>query len=306
MRKPLRRTVAGAAIIAFALVASACGSGDDGGTKDGPAVKIGSANFSESALVAEIYAQALEADGYSVERKLNTGNREIYAPALESGELDLIPEYIGSILTYLGGTASSDSDKTYAELQSAWEPAGIEVLDYAPAQDKNGFAVTQATADSLGLTKVSDLASANGTLVLGGPPECPEREFCLKGLESVYGLDFAEFRPLDAGGPITVAALEGNEIQVGLMFTSDGTILAKGFVLLEDDKALQPSENIAPAVRKAIIDEYGDDFSKVLNAVSLELTTTELISLNKLVGIDGEDPETVAAEWLKAAGIVSS
>jgi osmoprotectant transport system substrate-binding protein len=306
MRKPLRRTVAGAAIIAFALVASACGSGDDGATKEGPAVRVGSANFSESALVAEIYAQALEADGYSVERKLNTGTREIYAPALETGELDLIPEYIGSILTYLGGTASPSSDETYADLQAAWEPAGIEVLDYAPAQDKNGFAVTQATADSLGLEKVSDLAAANGTLVLGGPPECPEREFCLKGLESVYGLEFAEFRPLDAGGPITVAALEGDEIQVGLMFTSDGTILAKGFVLLEDDKALQPSENIAPAVRKDIIDEYGDEFAKVLNAVSAKLTTTELISMNKLVTIDGEDPEAVAADWLTQNGIVNS
>jgi osmoprotectant transport system substrate-binding protein len=306
MRKPLRRTVAGAAIIAFALLAAACGSGDDGGTKEGPAIKIGSANFSESALVAEIYAQALEADGYSVERKLNTGSREIYAPALESSELDLIPEYIGSMLTYLGGTASSDSDTTYADLQAAWEPAGIQVLDYAPAQDKNGFAVTQETADELGLSTVSDLAAANGTLVLGGPPECPEREFCLKGLESVYGLEFEEFRPLDVGGPITVAALEGDEIQVGLMFTSDGTILAKGFVLLEDDKGLQPSENIAPAVRKDIVDAYGDDFVAALNAVSENLTTTELISMNKLVGIDGEDPETVAAEWLAATGIVSS
>ena len=300
MRKPLRRIIAGAAIVAFALIASACGSGGDE-----PTVTIGSANFSESALVAEIYAQTLEANDYDVERKLNTGNREIYAPALESGELDLIPEYIGSILTYLGGTASSNSDETYAAVQAAWEPAGIQVLDYAPAQDKNGFAVTQATADALGLSTVSDLAGVNGTLVLGGPPECPEREFCLQGLESVYGLEFAEFRPLDAGGPITVAALEGDEIQVGLMFTSDGTILAKGFVLLEDDKALQPSENIAPAVRSEIIDAYGDDFANALNEVSAKLTTTELIALNKLVGIDGQDPETVAAEWLAAIGVVS-
>ena len=303
MRKLRRRTIAGAAIVAFALIAAACGSGGDGEAKDGPTIKIGSANFGESALVAEIYAQTLEAEGYPVERKLNTGNREIYAPALESGELDLLPEYIGSILTYLGGTATSNSDETYAALQAAWEPAGIQVLDYAPAQDKNGFAVTQATADSLGLAKVSDLAAVNGTLVLGGPPECPEREFCLKGLESIYGLEFAEFKPLDAGGPITVAALEGDEIQVGLMFTSDGTILAKGFVLLEDDKALQPSENLAPAVRSEIVEAYGDDFVEALNKASLKLTTTELVSLNKLVGIDGEDPETVVADWLTAAGI---
>jgi osmoprotectant transport system substrate-binding protein len=253
--------------------------------------------------VAEIYAQALESEGYQVERKLNIGSREIYAPALEAGELDLIPEYIGTMLTYLGGTASPDSAETHAALQAAWESKGIEVLDFAPAQDKNGFVVTRATAESLSLAKVSDLAAHNGTLVLGGPPECPEREFCLQGLESVYGLSFAEFRPLDVGGPITVAALEGDEIQVGLMFTSDGTIVAKDFVLLEDDKGLQPAENLAPAVRSEIIEAYGDKFAETLQKVSAQLTTAELTAMNKLVGIDGVDPETAATDWLKAVGV---
>jgi osmoprotectant transport system substrate-binding protein len=303
MRTHARRTIAGATIVAFALIAAACGSGDDGGTIEGPTITIGSANFSENALVAEIYAQALESEGYQVERKLNIGNREIYAPALEAGELDLIPEYIGTMLTFLGGTASPDSAETHAALQAAWESKGIEVLDFAPAQDKNGFVVTRATAESLGLAKVSDLAAHNGTLVLGGPPECPEREFCLKGLESVYGLSFAEFRPLDVGGPITVAALEGNEIQVGLMFTSDGTIVAKDFVLLEDDKGLQPAENLAPAVRSEIIEAYGDKFAETLKKVSSKLTTAELTAMNKLVGIDGQDPEQVATDWLKAMGV---
>ncbi len=305
MRTHARRTIAGAAIAAFALIAAACGSGGDGGTIEGPTITIGSANFSENALVAEIYAQALEADGYQVERKLNVGNREIYEPALESGELDLVPEYIGTMLTFLGGAASSDSDETHAALRVALEPKGLTVLDYAAAQDKNGFVVTRATADELGVAKVSDLAAFNGTLVLGGPPECPERAFCLKGLEDVYGLSFQEFRPLDAGGPITVAALEGDEIQVGLMFTSDGTILAKDFVLLEDDKGLQPAENLAPVVRAEIVDAYGDGLGETLNKVSSRLTTVELVSLNKFVGIDGEDPETVAAEWLKAIGVTS-
>jgi osmoprotectant transport system substrate-binding protein len=302
MRNIHRRTIAGAAIAAFALIAAACGSGGSG-TTDGPPIVIGSANFSENALVAEIYAQTLEAEGYQVERKLNVGSREIYAPALEAGELDLVPEYIGSALTYLGGTSSTDPATTYERLQAAWAPMGIEILDYAGAQDKNGFVVTQATADELGVAKVSDLAAYNGTLVLGGPPECPNREFCLKGLESVYGLSFQEFRPLDVGGPITVAALEGDEIQVGLMFTSDGTILAKGFVLLEDDKLLQPSENLAPVIRSEVIETYGDGIADALKPVSEKLTTTELIAMNKAVGIDGEDPETVAADWLKTAGI---
>ena len=238
-----------------------------------------------------------------MERKLNIGSREIYAPALEAGELDLIPEYIGTMLTYLGGTPSPDSAETHAALQAAWESKGIDVLDFAPAQDKNGFVVTKATAEALGLANVSDLAAHNGTLVLGGPPECPEREFCLKGLESVYGLSFAEFRPLDVGGPITVAALEGNEIQVGLMFTSDGTIVAKDFVLLEDDKGLQPAENLAPAVRSEIIEAYGDKFAETLKKVSSKLTTAELTAMNKLVGIDGQDPEQVATDWLESIGV---
>jgi osmoprotectant transport system substrate-binding protein len=303
MRTHARRTIAGATIVAFALIAAACGSGDDGGTVEGPTITVGSANFSENALVAEIYAQALESEGYQVERKLNIGSREIYAPALEVGELDLIPEYIGTMLTYLGGTASPDSAETHAALQAAWESKGIEVLDFAPAQDKNGFVVTRATAESLSLAKVSDLAAHNGTLVLGGPPECPEREFCLQGLESVYGLSFAEFRPLDVGGPITVAALEGDEIQVGLMFTSDGTIVAKDFVLLEDDKGLQPAENLAPAVRSEIIEAYGDKFAETLKKVSSKLTTAELTAMNKLVGIDGQDPEQVATDWLNSIGV---
>jgi osmoprotectant transport system substrate-binding protein len=285
-------------VVAFALIAAACSS--DEGTIDGPTITVGSANFSESALVAEIYAQALEAEGYSVERKLNVGTREIYKPALESGELDLVPEYIGTMLDFLvEDQASSDSAATHAALQEAWAPLGITVLDYAEAQDRNGTAVTRETAESLGLALTSDLAEYNGTLVLGGPPTCPERVSCLIGYTDTYGLDFAEFKPLDAGGPITVTALESGEIDVAVMFTSSGVILAKDFVLLEDDLGLQPAENLAPAVRTEIVDAYGNRFKDVLNAVSSALTTEELIALNKRVEIDGEDPDKVATSWLE-------
>jgi osmoprotectant transport system substrate-binding protein len=291
----MKRKALTAIVVVIGLVATACSSDK--------AIKIGSANFSESALVAEIYAQALEAEGFSVERKLNIGTREIYRPALESGELDLVPEYIGTMLTNLGGTASSDSAATHAALQTAWEPAGITVLDFAPAQDKNGLVVTKATADEFGFAKTSDLAAANGTLVLGGPPECPRREFCLIGLQDVYGLDFAEFKPLDVGGPITVTALESGEIDVAVLFTSSGVILAKDFVLLEDDRGLQPADNLAPAVRTEVVDTYGSRFTEVLNAVSAVLTTEELIALNKAVEIDGDDPDRIAAQWLAANGL---
>ena len=291
-----RSGVLGAIVLALALLAAACGSGEDAVT-DGPTITIGSANFSENALVAEIYAQVLEDKGYSVERNLNVGARDVYGAALESGELDLVPEYVGSALSFKGGTPTADSAATAQALRDAWEANGITVLDPAPAQDKNGIVVRQDTADALGLSKVSDLA-AHPDLIFGGPPECPEREFCLIGLQDVYGLSFAEFKPLDVGGALTVAALEGDEIQVALLFTSDGVIAAKGFVLLEDDQGLQPAENLTPVIRQEIVDAYGDALVDALNEISAELTTGELSEMNRRIGIDGDDPEQVAADWI--------
>jgi osmoprotectant transport system substrate-binding protein len=311
--------VLGAILVALALLTAACGSGEDTGTDngttettaaatetteadvitDGPTITVGSANFSENVLVAEIYAQVLETAGYPVERNLNVGNREIYAEALESGDLDLLPEYVGTALLFLGGTPTADSAATATALGEAWAGAGIAVLDPAEAQAKNGIVVRQDTAAELGLSKISDLA-AHTDLVFGGPPECPQREFCLIGLESVYGLSFAEFKPLDVGGALTVAALEGDEIQVAVLFTADGVIGAKDFVLLEDDMALQPADNLIPVIRQEILDAYGDALSAALNAVSAELTTDGLREMNRLIGIDGEDTEQVAADWIAA------
>jgi len=303
MRIRLRRGAIGAILLSVALVAAACGSGGGTGTKQGPTITVGSANFSESALLAEIYAQALEHAGYPVARNLNVGNREVYFKALESGDLSLVPEYIGSLTTFLGGTATSDSTATYDTLKQLLDAKGLTAAAYAPAQDKNGIVVRKDTAEKLGLSKVSDLAAHNGELVFGGPPECPNREFCLVGLQDVYGLQFADFKPLDVGGPLTVAALEGDEIQVALLFTSDGVIAAKGFVLLDDDKGLQPAENVTPVLRKDILDAYGDDLVKTLDSVSVLMTTSELTALNKRVGFDGEDPDKVAADWLAGKGI---
>jgi len=288
--------------IAVALVATACSSGD--GSQDGTTIVIGSANFGESELIAEIYAQALEAKGFTVERKFNVGTRDVYAPALESGELHLVPEYVGSALTYLGGDATSDVEMTTDALRAAWAPKGISVLDPAPAQDKNGFVVTKETANSLGAVNVSDLSAVNGSLILGGPPECPDRAFCLIGLQDTYGLTFASFRPLDAGGSLTVTALKEGEIDVGLLFTTDGAIAAEGFVLLNDDKGLQPAESVVPAIATAIVAEYGDEIEVVLNAVSAKLTTEGLTEMNRLVGYVGDDPVQVATNWLKDNGLV--
>ncbi len=296
MRKRFRSRVAGAALMAFALIAAACGSGDDS------TITVGSTNFGEQLIVGEIYASVLEAEGFDVERKFNLGAREVVNPALKSGEIDLLVEYTGTLLTFEGGTSSTDSQQTWNDLKTTLEGVGLVAYDYAPAQDKNGIVVTAETANTLGLSKVSDLAQYNGELVFGGPPECPNREFCLIGLQSVYGLQFASFQPLDVGGPLTVTALEGGEIDVGLLFTSDGIIAAKGFVLLEDDLDLQPAENIVPVTNEETADAYGAELADVLNNVTSKLTTAELQELNRRYGEDASDPTALAKEWLAANG----
>ena len=306
MRRAFRFRVIGAALLAFALLAAACGdSGSGGDVPDGPTIKVSSFNFGESQILAEIYAQVLEGNGYPVDRQLNLGAREIMLPALENGDIDLVPEYIGTLLTFLGGTASSDSAATHADLITAAEEKGITMAGYTPAQDKNGLVVTAAFASENNVATTSDLVQFNGNLNFGGPPECPTREFCLIGLEEVYGLDFAEFKPLDVGGPLTVAALEGGEIEVGLLFTSDGVIAAKNFVLLDDDQGLQPAENIAPAVRQDIVDAYGSAMVDLLDSVSDEISQEALTEMNRQAGVDQEDPADIAQAWLVDNGFLS-
>jgi osmoprotectant transport system substrate-binding protein len=302
MRKLFRNRALGATLVALALVAAACGSGEDSADRDGPTIVVGSTNFGEQEILGEIFAQALENAGYSVETKFQLGARDVVNPALKDGQIDLMVEYTGTLLTFEGGTSTTDSAGTHADLVANLAGKGITVLDYAPAQDKNGFVVTAETAAEYGLTKVSDLAAQNGNLVLGGPPECPERDFCLIGLEGVYGLDFKSFQPLDVGGPLTVAALDGGEIDVGLLFTSDGVIAAKGYVLLEDDMLLQPADNIVPVMRTETLDEYDSSLSDLLNEVAAEITTAELSELNKRFGLDAEDADALAREWLADKG----
>ena len=249
--------------IVAALVASACGGAGTGGTK--PAITIGSTNFSEQLVLGELYSQVLEANGYTVTRKFNL-------PALQSGQIDLEADYLATLLAFVDKTAtgSTDPKQTLATLQKALTSKGVTVLDYAPAVDQNGFVVTKATADKLKLAKLSDLAPVGNQLVLGGPAECPNREFCAQGLKTKYGITFKDFKALDTGGPLTVQALVGGQIDVGLLFTSDATIAVRGFVLLDDDKQLQLSDNVAPVVRNDYLTKAGDDFKKTINSIAAE------------------------------------
>jgi osmoprotectant transport system substrate-binding protein len=267
---------------------------------------MGSANFPEQVILGELYAQMLEANGYTIERHLNLGSREVVAPALESGQLDMYPEYLATALAFVTkdpSKASADPTATARALQEAWGPKGITVLDYSPAVDTNGFVVTKDTADKNKLAKMSDVAAVSKDLVMGGPPECPQRPFCLIGLKDTYGIEFKEFKPLDAGGPLTVAALDAGEIDVGLLFTTDPNITLKNLVLLEDDKKLQLADNVAPVVRTDILNR-APDLRDLTGRVSKTLTTADLTDLNKQVGIDRKDAKDVAGAYLRQKQLI--
>jgi osmoprotectant transport system substrate-binding protein len=293
------------AFAVFALISGACGGGGIGPAEK-PTIRIASFNFSESVILAELYGQILESNGYKVDRKLNLGNRELVFPALEKGEIDFVPEYLATVLAFATKSATKvgDAATAHAQLQDALKSRGLAVLDFARAVDTNAFVVTKATADKFRLKKMSDLAPVAGQLILGAPPECPQRPFCIQGLQQTYNIRFKEFKPLDAGGPLTVAAVEAGQVDVGLLFSTDAAITAKGFVLLEDDKKLQAADNVAPVVRQELLDKAGDDLRRHANAISAKLTTEELTNLNKLVGIDRKEPRAVAGDWLKQNGLV--
>jgi osmoprotectant transport system substrate-binding protein len=296
-------------VVLAALALAACGSSNDTATP-GKAVVVGSAPFSESVIVAYMYRGALQADGYQVTVRKGLGQREIYLPALQKGGkdngIDLVPEYVGTLLEFVNknaGEASGDLEATVTKLRSRLETMGLTALTPSPAADQNAFAVTKATADKYKLKKLSDLAPVAGQLTLGAGPECPARPFCQPGLEKTYGLKFKSFRVLDSGGPKTMEALSSGDIDVGLVFSSDGGVAARNLVVLEDDKKLQTVDNIVPAIRVDVVD---DTIRKDLNKVSAALNTDDLIQLNKRADVDKADPEALAGEWLQQHGFTKS
>jgi osmoprotectant transport system substrate-binding protein len=271
---------------------------------DRGSITVGSADFDENEIVASMYAEVLEDAGYTVDRQFLFGNRELYFSALEGGDLDLVPEYIGSAVVFLSGgdmEPTDDAGETTDMLRELVAEEGLEVLEPADATNANGFVVTAETAEEYDLAAISDLEGVSEELVLGGPPECPERPLCLLGLQEVYGLDFAEFQPLDVGGPVTVQALADGDIDVGLLFTTDESIAINDWVLLEDDQGLQPAENLVPVIRADVVN---DEIRDLLNAISDALTTEDLTALNRRVRFDGEDPADVAVDWLEENGLL--
>ena len=311
-RTPL---LASLAVVAATALAG-CGGGDEalntdsgsGGDSGGStsALVVGSANFPENALLAEIYAGALNGAGIDAETKLNIGSRETYIPGIKDGSIDVLPEYTGNLRLYFccpeNGPASNvdkyakatDPAGVYQELKNTL-PDGMMVLDYAEAQDKDAVVVTQATADKYSLTEIGDLADVAGDLTLGGPPEWKTRFTGVPGLKKVYGVEFGDFTETDAGGPLALKALTDDRVQAANLFTTDPNIAANDLVVLDDPKSLFAAQNVVPLLTK---DADNPDVEDALNAVSDALDTTTLGGLVKQVVIDKEDPEDVAKQFL--------
>lgn len=292
--------VALTAALALSLLATACGGGSS--SSSSTKVTIGAFNFSESAILANIYAGALSDGGVTASVRANLGSREVVEPALERGEIDMYPGYAATDLEFVNkgaGEATPDAAATVAKLRTRLADKGATALDPSPATDENAFAVTKATADKYKLTKMSDLAPVASQLTLGGPPECPTRPFCQAGLESKYGLKFKAFKALDAGGPLSKNALANGDVDITLIFSSDGAVAARNFVILDDDKKLQNADAVVPVIRtKAATDKV----KSILNKVSGLLTTTDLVAMNKSADIDKQDPEALAKTWLSQHG----
>ena len=287
---------------------AACGSGSSdplassGSPSKGATgtVVVGSANFPESALLAEIYAGALSAKGVKVDKKLNIGSRETYIPALKDGSIDLIPEYTGVLDQYFNKNAkATTADAVYAELKAA-VPATLTILNKSAAQDKDSVVVTKETAAKLNLKSIADLEPHAKDLTLGGPPEWKTRPTGVPGLKKVYNLDFKAFRPLDAGGPLSVQALKNGQVDAVNLFTTDPFIADNGFVILDDPKSLFAAQNVVPLITKS---KVTPTITASLNAISAKLDTATLGELVKEVVVDKKDPAVVAKEFLAKNGL---
>ena len=315
-----RQTRTWRALLASALVMAltACGGGDttsedatgsnsDTSSEttapaDGPTVTVGSFNFPESQILAEIYAQVLEETDIPVERQLNIGARELIYPDLESGAIDLLPEYVGSALTVrFGGEATADVEASLEALNAELEQVGLTALEPAEAQDKNVFVVTSEFAESNDVSSLGDLADA-GDLTMGGPPECEDRATCFAGIVDAYGLDNLAFETIQET-PIRVESLANGEIDLGLLFSTNPTINERDFVVLDDPEGVVAAENVVPVVTEEVLDAYGDTLREPLNEVSAALTTDALLEMNGRANA-GDDPAQIASDWLSENGLL--
>jgi osmoprotectant transport system substrate-binding protein len=307
----MKRTTTAVALVAASLLGlTACGGGSDplaSGTSSssssgssggsGESIVVGGANFSESTLLAEIYAGALKAKGINASTKLNIGAREVYLRALEDNSVQVFPEYTGALALYYDkGFTGTDADEVYNHVKEVI-PKSLTVLDKSAAEDNDSINVTKATADKYKLKSIADLKAVAGDLTLAAPPEFKERPQGIPGLEKTYGVKFGSFRPLT--GQAIVQALANGQAQAANIFSTDPSIAANGFVTLEDTQRLFGSQNIVPLVRA----DKADVVKDALNAVSAKLTTQAIADMLKQTDIDKKDPKQVAQEFLTSNGL---
>lgn len=272
----------------------------DSGSSEPESVIIGSANFTESELLAEIYAAALKAAGVDVTTKLDIGSREVYLQALEEGSVTVFPEYTGGLLAYYDSSSTSHSpDEVYADLQAAL-PADLTALDYSPAQDQDSVTVTSETAAKYNLKSIGDLAPVAGNMTLGGSPEWQTRADGPEGLKKVYGVEFGDYKVLDPGGPLSVKGLKNGLVDATDIFTTDPAIEDNDFVVLEDPENLFLAQNVVPLLSAAAATPTVTD---TLNTVSAALTTEALTSMLKEISDTKADPADVAQAWVTDNGL---
>ncbi|GAA1713958.1 ABC transporter substrate-binding protein [Kribbella sp. NPDC056951] len=304
-----RRTFIRSAIAASAVFAlAACGGngggdplspgGDAGGGKAPDkvdSITVGSANFPESQLLAEIYGQALAAKGIKVTKKLNIGAREVYMAAIQDKSIDLLPEYTGATLVYFKKDATENEAEAVYKAIPGVLPSGLEVLDKSPATDEDAVVVTKATADKYSLKSIADLKPVAKDLVAGGGPEFKTRKAGVAGMKDVYGIEFKEFKSLDPGGPLSLDALLKNQIQVTQFFTTQSAIKDNNLVVLDDPQHIHLPNNVVPLIRT---DHKSPDVATTLNAIQAKLTTESLTDMVKRIGGGSESADAVAKDWL--------
>lgn len=277
--------------VALALTLAACSSEEE-------AVTVGGFNFPESSILLETYAQAMEAEGITVEREADLGSREIIFPELTDGNIDIMPEYVGgAINSGFGETPEGNLDAAVQQLTELFEGEGVAVLEPSPAEDADVFVVTAEFAEANG-SSLADLAGA-GDVVVAGPPECEDRDTCFAGLQSVYGLDNISFTSIVEKSP-RLAALENGDVQVITLFSTDPVFSDGSLVALEDPEEFTPPQNVIPVVNQEVLDA-NPDIADILNEVSAAMTTEGLAALNGLAA-EGQQPADIAADWLADNG----
>jgi osmoprotectant transport system substrate-binding protein len=308
----LRRTLAVAGVSLASVLLAACGGGGSGDPLAQPAssapasggggapVVVGSANFTESTVIAQLYAQALSAKGVDASTKLNIGSREVYLKALQDGSISVVPEYTGNLLGYFDKETKATTAEEVEQALPEALPDGLKLGQRSKAFDQDVYVVTKEYSEKNGITSLADLKKVAGDAVLGAPSELAKRPYGPEGLEGIYGAKIKQFKPYDSAA-VRARDLNDGKIQIGEFFSTEAVIPDNGYVVLEDPQSMILPQNVIPLMRSEVAENSAA--AGAIDAVQAALTTEELTALNKKVDVDKEDADDVAGEWLKSKGL---